>query len=218
MMSNCIQRFGGCQIILLALMTGFVMSCAPGKQWIQTSDVDDETAWHRKIPNLSESAWDMHIIVGKKNFSGIFIHKKSNEGDRFSFLTKLGNKLLDLTLTETDYIVHFAIDQLNKKFILNHLEKDLRLLTFDMPELPIECYRHVSTDCYLWSQDGRGKPYMRACVDADDHISCWGVGHKRQMDYGLEVSYDGSEVDRIVLTHPAFIKLRIELDRIHLEK
>lgn len=67
--------------------------------------------------------------VYKHNFGGILIVKKINKNHhRIVFTTEFGNKIFDFEFIENTFKVNSIYDDLNKKFIINTLQKDLQLL------------------------------------------------------------------------------------------
>ncbi len=79
-------------------------------------------------PNL-DYVYKAHIEVYGNDLSGIFIVKKINDSvHRIVLTTDFGNRLLDFELSKSSFKVNFILDNLDKKIIINTLEKDFRLL------------------------------------------------------------------------------------------
>lgn len=69
------------------------------------------------------------IKVYNNNFGGIFIVKKiENNHHRVVFTTEMGSKIFDFSFDNNDFKVNYILDKLNKKLLLNVLEKDFRVL------------------------------------------------------------------------------------------
>jgi len=69
------------------------------------------------------------IEVYNKTFGGIFIVKKIAKGNhRVVFTTEMGSKIFDFSFHNDDFKVNYILDEINKKLLLNILEKDLRVL------------------------------------------------------------------------------------------
>ena len=67
-------------------------------------------------------------IYGRK-FGGILIIKKIDENShRLIFTTEFGNKLFDFLFENDTVINNFVIEELDKKFIVNTLRNDFKLL------------------------------------------------------------------------------------------
>lgn len=64
-----------------------------------------------------------------KNFGGILIIKKLGfKNHRVVFTTEFGSKLFDFQFEGDSFIKHFVVEDLDKKFIINILKKDFKLL------------------------------------------------------------------------------------------
>lgn len=69
------------------------------------------------------------IKVYSKSFSGIFIVKKlGKHSHRVVFTTEMGSKIFDFSFYNDEFKVNYVLDELNKKILLNILEKDFRVL------------------------------------------------------------------------------------------
>lgn len=69
------------------------------------------------------------INVYGKNFGGILIIKKIGiNSHRVVFTTEFGNKLFDFLYDNEVIIKNFVIEELDKKFIVNTLQEDFKLL------------------------------------------------------------------------------------------
>lgn len=86
-----------------------------------------------EVPYFSNKETDYvykaNITVYGKELTGLFIAKKIDEDThRIVFTTEFGNKLLDFEISETDFKVNFILEELDKKFLINILVNDFRLL------------------------------------------------------------------------------------------
>lgn len=69
------------------------------------------------------------VKVYNRDFGGILIIKKLGpENHRIVLTTEFGSKLFDFQIQEDVFIKHFAVENFDKKFIINVLEKDFKLL------------------------------------------------------------------------------------------
>ena len=69
------------------------------------------------------------IKVYSKSFSGIFIVKKlGKHNHRVVFTTEMGSKIFDFSFYNDEFKVNYVLEELNKKILLNILEKDFRVL------------------------------------------------------------------------------------------
>src|SRR5690606_20129210 len=69
------------------------------------------------------------IAVYGKNFGGILIIKKLGiENHRVVFTTEFGSKLFDFQFEGDTFTKNFIVEELDKKFIVNILKDDFKLL------------------------------------------------------------------------------------------
>jgi hypothetical protein len=69
------------------------------------------------------------IKVYDNNFGGIFIVKKIDESNhRVVFTTEMGSKIFDFSFKKDSFKVNYILDELDKKILINILEKDFRVL------------------------------------------------------------------------------------------
>jgi hypothetical protein len=69
------------------------------------------------------------INVYDNNFGGILIIKKiAKSNHRVVFTTEMGSKIFDFSFDRDEFKVNYILDELNKKLLLNILEKDFRVL------------------------------------------------------------------------------------------
>lgn len=70
-----------------------------------------------------------NIEVYNNTFGGLFIVKKiGEEHHRIVFTTEMGNKLFDFTFNKDNFTVNYILDDLNKKILINILQKDFKVL------------------------------------------------------------------------------------------
>lgn len=69
------------------------------------------------------------IDVYNKSFGGIFIVKKiGKRNHRVVFTTEMGSKIFDFSFQEDNFKVNYILEEMDKKILLNVLEKDFRVL------------------------------------------------------------------------------------------
>ena len=65
-------------------------------------------------------------------FGGILIIKKiKNNNHRIVFITNFGNKIFDFELLNDDIKIHYIMENLNRKIIINTLKSDFETLTHE---------------------------------------------------------------------------------------
>jgi len=70
-----------------------------------------------------------NIVFYDKSFGGLFIVKKIEENHhRIVFTTEMGAKIFDFSFHYNEFKVNYILDEMDKKILLNILEKDFRVL------------------------------------------------------------------------------------------
>lgn len=91
--------------------------------------------------------------------SGILIIKKTGGGaHRVALASDFGNKLIDFTISDTDFKVNYVVPDLDRKIVINFLKNDFRRLL--KKQYPInQAFENPQFRIYL-SQSGREKYYL----------------------------------------------------------
>lgn len=88
------------------------------------------------------------IKVYSKSFSGIFIVKKlGKHNHRVVFTTEMGSKIFDFSFYNDEFKVNYVLDELDKKILLNILEKDFRVLVRES-EFVISEFEKMNSSLY----------------------------------------------------------------------
>lgn len=81
------------------------------------------------MKNFQENSFKISIEAYGNHFGGILVAKRlENQHFRFAFLNEFGGKMLDFELIDSKLKLNYAIDELNRKTILNLLEKDFAMI------------------------------------------------------------------------------------------
>jgi hypothetical protein len=76
-----------------------------------------------------EYSYRFKITFMKNEMKGNFIVKKIDDSTHRAVMTSdFGNTLFDLSITNTDYTLHYAMPDLNKKIVVNTLADDLQTI------------------------------------------------------------------------------------------
>lgn len=99
------------------------------------ADIQQENSRNQVIENPyfnevnKEYTYRFRITFMKKEVKGNFIVKNiDNQTHRAVMTSDFGNTLFDLSLTDTDYTLHYAMPDLNKKMVVKTLAEDLQLI------------------------------------------------------------------------------------------
>ncbi|MGB1307262.1 MAG: hypothetical protein ACPG6B_00025 [Oceanihabitans sp.] len=77
-----------------------------------------------------------NIEVYGNTFGGLLIIKKTGaQKHRIAFTTEMGNKLFDFSFHKNNFKVNYIIEKLNKKMLINILEKDFKILITESPKI-----------------------------------------------------------------------------------
>ena len=91
----------------------------------------------------------------KKNFGGILIIKKIGfQNHRVVFTTEFGSKLFDFQFEGDTFTKHFMIEDLDKKFIVNILKDDFKLLVNEKAKV-LEVYESKEKRIYKTQSEDR---------------------------------------------------------------
>ncbi len=120
------------QCLLISLLFGLFHSCQTYTV-AQSSLVPDFKETQVQNPYFADSKKDYvykaSIDIYGHNLGGLFVAKQLNDTlHRVALTTDFGNKLIDFEISENSFTVNEVVDDLNRKIVLNLLEKDFRLL------------------------------------------------------------------------------------------
>ncbi len=151
------------------------------------------------------------IEVYGKNFGGILILKKIGpENHRIVFTTEFGSKLFDFQFEGDTFTKHFVVEDLDKKFIVNILKDDFKLLVAESAKV-IAVYESKNQRIYKTQADERFNFYF-----LDDKsekltrvVNTSKTKEKVEIDF---ISSEGKIADTIAIKHNN-IKLTIDLEK-----
>jgi len=93
-------------------------------------EVSDEAITNPYFSDITKDyVYKANIAVYDKSFGGLFIVKKIAKGNhRIVFTTEMGAKIFDFSFHKDEFKVNYVLDEMNKKILLNILERDFRVL------------------------------------------------------------------------------------------
>ncbi|WP_264558321.1 hypothetical protein [Flavobacterium sp. N2270] len=152
-----------------------------------------------------------HIEVYGNDLSGIFVTKKINDSiHRVVFTTDFGNKLLDFEISNNSFKVNYVVEDLDRKLILNTLEKDFKLLlkqSFVVDEM------FENEEYYIYkSNAGKRFNYIYQSKTDDQFIKIIQTSKRKEK---LRLNFDSKEgkiAENILILHQN-IKLTISLNK-----
>ena len=132
------------QVFLFLISIFFIISCTTSKGLIKEKDNISFVVKPLLQGEYNTALYKSKIDIGKKHFSGLFYFKaqKDSMSYRIVFLSEFGLNLLDLEYKNHEFIIKNCKEFLNRKIIINTLQKDLELLI----SKPLGENRHIYKD------------------------------------------------------------------------
>lgn len=121
------------RFLIISILSSFILlSCSlkttEGLRQVSFNKVKVENPYFSNAE--IDYVYKAKIQLYRKNFGGILIVKKlGQDSHRVVFTTEFGSKLFDFQIEKDSLIKHFVIEDLDRKFIINILAKDFKLLT-----------------------------------------------------------------------------------------
>jgi len=158
-----------------------------------------------------------HVDIYRNHLGGLMLFKPVNEkGYRVLFMTELGIKIFDMEfLSNSEFKLHYCLDALNRKSVLETLKNDISLIINPLPEdSRIKILRERRTgNPVIKSREKQGVKYYFV----EEHHR---VNRIKQKDGCIKraeltiYSNDSTSIDSIRITHSP-VKLNIYLSTIH---
>src|SRR5690554_6538715 len=156
------------------------------------------------------------IEVYTRNFGGILIIKKTDANThRIVMTTEFGGKLMDLEYDGHTFTKNFVIDELDRKFILEVLKEDFRMLLIEKTK-PIATYISPEAQVYKASNGNRFDFYFFGSTSGflDKIVKTSKSKEKVTVNFS---SLDGQVAEKIAIHHNN-IQLKIDLEKFKEEK
>lgn len=151
------------------------------------------------------------IAVYGKNFGGILIIKKTGpESHRVVFTTEFGSKLFDFQFEGNTFTKNFVVEDLDKKFIINILKDDFKLLVNESATV-LAVYESNNQRVYKTESDERFNFYFLE----DKYEKLEKIVNTSKTKEKVEIDFTSSEeniADIITIKHKN-IKLTIDLEK-----
>ncbi len=118
--------------LLKFLLIGIILfnvSCASFTKSFDPKEKTIENFTPEYLKDFEEASFKISIEAFDNHFGGIMVTKKLKTNHyRFAFLNEFGGKMMDFEMLNRELKLNYAIEQLNRKIILNMLEKDFAML------------------------------------------------------------------------------------------
>jgi len=120
-------RFLAISLLSIFVFTSCSLKTTEGLRQVHFNKAEVENLYFSN-PEI-DYVYKAKIEIYKKNFGGILIIKKIGpESHRVVFTTEFGSKLFDFQFEGDTFTKHFVVEDLDKKFIINILKDDFKLL------------------------------------------------------------------------------------------
>jgi len=117
---------------LLISLLFLLASCASYQQRnnFEVLEISDKVITNPYFSDVAKDyVYKANIVFYDKSFGGLFIVKKIEENHhRVVFTTEMGAKIFDFSFHYNEFKVNYILDEMDKKILLNILEKDFRVL------------------------------------------------------------------------------------------
>ncbi|WP_299887245.1 hypothetical protein [uncultured Lacinutrix sp.] len=118
--------------LLISISFILLFSCGSytKKYNLESVDIKNSVIQNPYFSSLDKDyVYKANIEVYDNTFGGLFIVKKISKVEhRIVFTTEMGNKLFDFSYKESDFKVNSILEALDRKILINILEKDFRVL------------------------------------------------------------------------------------------
>lgn len=192
----------------------FLISCKAYKiSDVKKAELNEKVVYNNYFSNPEiDYVYKAHIEVYGNNLSGIFVAKKINDSiHRVVFATDFGNKLLDFEISENDFTVNYIVEDLDRKLIVNTLQKDFQLLL--KHKFLVEEVLENELDVIYKSKEGKKFNYLFKSK-RDNKIVKLIKASKRKEKVAIRFeSKNNKFAENIIILHHN-IKLRIEFNKI----
>lgn len=200
-------------LIISALSIVFLTSCAlkttEGLRQVDFNKVEVENPYFSN-PEI-DYVYKAKIEVYNKNFGGILIIKKTGiKTHRVVFTTEFGSKLFDFKFEGDDFTKNFVVEDLDRKFIINILRDDFKLLINEKANV-LMAYESDNQSVFKTKSDKRYNFYF---LDKETEKLSKIVNTSKTKEK-VEIDFTATEeniADIISIIHNN-IKLRIDLEK-----
>jgi len=199
--------------ILILLLSGCSISLFNNFQPSELTLTGDKNpdSWFRK--DAGRYLFQSTIDIYKNNYTGLLFVKPVGENYRILFITEMGIKIFDIEFfRDNDFKVHYCVEELNKKTIINTLGNDLYLMLFNIAEEGKLMREKKEGTLIIKSKDSFGTRYCTLDEQTNKVEELIKTGTFLNK---VNIKFSGkAEPDSILISHYNF-KLKIQLTRLH---
>lgn len=202
-------RFLAISLLATVVLTSCSLKTTEGLRQVPFTKIEVENPYFSNAE--IDYVYKAKIEVYGKNFGGILIIKKiAAESHRVVFTTEFGSKLFDFQFEDDTFTKNFVIEDLDKKFIINILKDDFKLLVNEKAKI-LEVYESENQRIYKTHNDERFNFYFinAGTGQLQKIVNTSKTKEKMEIDF---MSSDGKIADTIAIKH-SNIKLTIDLEK-----
>jgi hypothetical protein len=202
-------RFLAISLLATVVLTSCSLKTTEGLRQVPFTKIEVENPYFSNAE--IDYVYKAKIEVYGKNFGGILIIKKiAAESHRVVFTTEFGSKLFDFQFEDDTFTKNFVVEELDKKFIINILKDDFKLLVNEKTKI-LEVYESENQRIYKTHNDERFNFYFinAGTGQLQKIVNTSKTKEKMEIDF---TSSDGKIADTIAIKH-SNIKLTIDLEK-----
>jgi hypothetical protein len=202
-------RFLAISLLATVVLTSCSLKTTEGLRQVPFTKIEVENPYFSNAE--IDYVYKAKIEVYGKNFGGILIIKKiAAESHRVVFTTEFGSKLFDFQFEDDTFTKNFVVEELDKKFIINILKDDFKLLVNEKAKI-LEVYESENQRIYKTHNDERFNFYFinAGTGQLQKIVNTSKTKEKMEIDF---TSSDGKIADTIAIKHNN-IKLTIDLEK-----
>ncbi|WP_094746046.1 hypothetical protein [Aequorivita soesokkakensis] len=202
-------RFLAISLLATVVLTSCSLKTTEGLRQVPFTKIEVENPYFSNAE--IDYVYKAKIEVYGKNFGGILIIKKiAAKSHRVVFTTEFGSKLFDFQFEDDTFTKNFIVEELDKKFIINILKDDFKLLVNEKAKI-LEVYESENQRIYKTHNDERFNFYFinAGTGQLQKIVNTSKTKEKMEIDF---TSSDGKIADTIAIKHNN-IKLTIDLEK-----
>lgn len=202
-------RFLAISLLATLVLTSCSLKTTEGLRQVRFNEYAIENLYFSNFE--IDYVYKAKIEVYGKNFGGILIIKKLGiENHRVVFTTEFGSKLFDFQFEDDTFTKNFIVEELDKKFIINILKDDFKLLVKEQT-MVLGVYESENQRIYKTKNDERFNFYFTNIESEklQKIVNTSKTKEKLTIDF---TSSEGNIADTIAIKHNN-IKLTIDLEK-----
>lgn len=202
-------RFLAISFLSIIALTSCSLKTTEGLRQVPFTKAEIENSYFSN-PEI-DYVYKAKIAVYGKNLGGVLIIKKTAAAShRVVFTTEFGSKLFDFQFEGDTFTKNFMIEALDKKFIVNILKDDFKLLVHEKSKI-LEVYSSENQYIFKTQRGARFNFYFfeRETAKLQKIVNTSKTKEKVEIDF---ISSDGKTADTIAIKHNN-IKLSIDLEK-----